>query len=164
MAWVQLKNLFDNDKNYYGSIPDTVEGILEKGEHYHLLVDQTLGSDFLGKKIEARDLFGTSLNTPEWSLNPEGKFKNFSDGLTTLDDGSMIFPVLLTFDISEWLSEQTKEKLREIADYAFTKWAHNPEDVTKENALPGGHPREKHPKAIRNMEQQKIFFDKFPGK
>ena len=172
MAWVQLKNLFEDDKNYYGSIPDTVEGILEKGEHYHLLQDQTLGSDLLGKKIKACDLFETSLNTPEWSLGSDGKFTNFSEGLIELDDGSMIFPRLFTFDVSGWLSEQSVEKLKEIADHAFTKWAHNLEDVTEENTLPKDHPHQndkwiyekKCPRSVRNMEQQKIFFDKFPGK
>lgn len=161
MACVQLKNLFEDDKNYYGSIPETVEGILEKGDHYYLLADQTLHNDLLGKKHRACDLFETSLNTPEWGLRPDGKFSNFDGGLIELDDGSMTFPRLFLFDISEWLSEQPIEKLKEIADYAFWVWKRKEDEVTEENILPR---EDGLAGQLRDMKRQKTFFDKFPGK
>ncbi len=153
MAWVQLKNLFEEDKNYHGSIPETVEGILEKGEHFYLLKDEVQAEfgDMLGKKHQACDLFKTKLNHPEWGLRPDGKFSNFEGGLIESEDGSMVFPKLFLFDISEWLSEQTKEKLQEIADYAFFKWARKEDKITMGQQL-------------RDMARQKKFFEKFPGK
>ncbi len=164
MAWVQLKNLFEEDKNYHGSIPETVEGILEKGEHFSLLPDEVQAEfgDMLGKKHQACDLFKTELNQPEWFLRTDGKFSNFIGNLLELEDGSMIFPKIFLFDISEWLLKQTKEKLQEIADYAFAKWANKRDEVTEKNDLLENDKFMGH--RLRDMERQKEFFEKFPGK
>jgi hypothetical protein len=144
MAWVSLKNLFENDKNYHGLLSSLLESddkfIIEAGS---LLVDHP---DVINKealKAYYEPLFKNAssikelidnevINTPEWTLNGKGELVHYAGGLMDIK-GELVWPQLLKISIVPWLKKQPKELVEKIAEINAMGWkgrANRPKPIT----------------------------------
>jgi len=126
MSWVCLKNLFENDKNFYGLLDPDVIVTVERGKHFeHLKHKNEFNEQLIGKQFKIRDLFGisndndndyTKIGSPEWYMNVEGKLYNFDFPTQFTKNGPCEIPVFFVLDLTDWLKKQNKKKLRYIAE------------------------------------------------
>lgn len=124
MAWVNLFNLFEEDKNFYGTLNGALDLpasiLITEFAKSHLREGATeLVSKFNGKPL--REIIRSALSIPEWALNPEGKLVNYAMFEV---DGTPKFENILEIDILDWLATLPDKQLRAIADCAFTSWRH----------------------------------------
>ncbi len=125
MAWVNLFNLFEEDKNFYGTLNGALDlpvnisitrfaKPLLRGEADELV------SRLNGKLL--KEIIKSPLSSPEWALNSGGKLVNY--GMFEVD-GSPKFENIFEIDILGWLATLPDEQLKAIADCAFVGWRYN---------------------------------------
>jgi hypothetical protein len=123
VSFVHLHNLFEDDKNYYGLLDSSITVTVEEGEHYNLLTSSAKKEflKYMHRPIVLKELFGTIVDAPEWTLNNKGELECF-DWPVILPDKRMIIPKFFIISIEEWLSKQSQEVLLQIAEHSFGTW------------------------------------------
>ncbi len=165
MAWVNLCNLFEDDKNFYGLLNDALElnVNVKLGEKVASRLKEgsvEVIGELDGKRL--KDILKSEIGGPEWTLNREGKLMNFE--FFELD-GKMGFHDIVEIDISEWLATLPEGKLKAIADCGFTDWIREEKDyeppVCHPQWLTDTYWREN---KKRDLEAQKEFFANIEAK
>ena len=162
MAWVQLKNLFEDDKNLYGLLDKDIKGTLVLSDLLVKLGNDTFLKDFNAKyanrEVCVSELMNDKdINGPEWCLNKEGQLRNYQGSLVEID-GELVFPTLMTMDILPWLRKQSVDKLGAIADCICTNWDTHIKEGNKAPAI-------YHPKfnelgnRVRNISEYRSFME-----
>ena len=159
MAWVNLFNLFEKDKNFYGTLDGALDlpvNILITEFAKPLLREGAtkLVSELSGKPL--KEIIKSVVSSPEWTLNSEGKLVNY--GMFDTGDGPR-FEHILEIDILDWLVTLSDEQLEVIADCAFIGWRYENDGDTN---YPTCHPTWKTDdfwkQKVRQVENQEKFF------
>ena len=134
MAWVNLFNLFEDDKNFYGLLDGALETnvevvITEFGKS--VAKDSASGviKKLSGKKLE--DIIKSDISEPEWHLTRQGKLALY--GMFQVGNSCLVKDII-EVDISNWLSSLSKDKLQAIADCAFSGWKRD-EEISDDEKL-----------------------------
>ena len=166
MAWVNLFNLFEADKNFYGLLDGALETNVEVTlTEFSKSVMVEGASDIIeklsGKKL--KNIIRTDISGPEWRLTTQGKLALY--GMFSVNNEPS-FEDVVEIDISDWLSSLSKDELQAIADCTFIEWKSDGE-------IPDGEKPVKHPKwgeddfwkksKKRNLPAQKEFFKNIGG-
>lgn len=161
MAWVNLFNLFESDKNFYGLLDGALETnvkvtITEFGKSVVTAAAAGIVEKLNGKKL--KDIITSKIGAPEWCLTKQGKLALY--GVFSTDNECSVANII-EIDISDWLSSLSKDELQSIADCTFTEWIRDGKVTDHERLV-------KHPewnkdkfwkKSIkRNLPTQKEFF------
>ena len=159
MAWVNLFNLFEKDKNFYGLLDGALDlsaNIIIPEFARSLLVESApeLVSELNGKPL--REIIRSPISAPEWRLNPEGKLVNY--GVFHCENECKVENIL-EIDILDWLVTLPDGQLRAIADCTFISWRKELDDDIN---YPTCHPKwdtdDFWKQKIRSVESQKRFF------
>ena len=161
MAWVNLFNLFEPDKNFHGLL----DGVLET--NVEVMITEfgksvvTSDADGIAKKLNGKklkDIIRSEISAPEWHLTRQGKLALY--GMFSVDNSCSVENVI-EIDISDWLFSLSDDELQAIADCAFSEWKRDKEISDDEKLV-------KHPKwhednfwkdsKKRNLSAQKEFF------
>ncbi|KKM89182.1 hypothetical protein LCGC14_1251200 [marine sediment metagenome] len=162
MAWVNLYNLFEKDKNFYGALNELLDETVEVKATEFLKKYGEKGAvelveSFDGKPL--KDIIKSNISTPEWSLDKEGKLVNF-DMFDVKGDISV--QNMIEINILPLLAEMSDKQLRAIADSTFIQWRYE-NDTDYE--LPINHPQweaKDHPyirSKKRTKQAQQEFFN-----
>ncbi|KKL87306.1 hypothetical protein LCGC14_1936060 [marine sediment metagenome] len=163
MAWVNLYNLFEKDKNLYGALNELLGEVVEVKATEFLKKYGDKGAvelveSFSGKLL--KDIIKSDISQPEWDFNREGKLVNW--GMFDVEEDVSI-QNMIEINILHLLAKMSDKQLRAIADCMFIEWLFK-SDTDYE--LPINHPQwevKDHPyirskKRIRQAQQE--FFNK----
>jgi len=139
MAWANLYNLFEDDKNFYGLLSGALETNVEVTiTEFGKVVVTESANDIVqilnGKKL--KDIIRSEISEPEWRLTRQGKLALHN--MFTIND-KYFDQSVIEIDISNWLSSLSKDELQVIADCTFIVWKLCKEVSTCEK--PDRHPR-----------------------
>jgi hypothetical protein len=139
MAWVNLFNLFEADKNFHGLLDGALEtNVKVTLTEFGKSVMKEGASDVIeklsGKKL--KDIITSDISAPEWHLTTRGKLALY--GMFMVGDGCSVEDIV-EIDISDWLSSLSKDELQTIADCTFLEWKRDGEVI--DNEKPVKHPR-----------------------
>lgn len=158
MAWVNLFNLFEKNKNFHGLLNGALDlpvNISITKFAKPLVCEDIPGlvSKLNGKLL--KEIIRSPLSSPEWCLSCEGKLVNYA--MFETDDGCKVENIL-EIDILDWLATLPNKQLKAIADCTFIGWRKNSSD----GDYPTCHPKWKTDgfwkQKVRSIERQEKFF------
>ena len=162
MAWVNLYNLFEKDKNFYGALNELLNETVEVKateflKKYGVEGVVELVESLNGKPL--KDIIKSDISAPEWTLNKEGKLVNFD--MFDVEEGIGV-QNMIEINILPLLAKMSDKQLQAIADSTFIQWR---SESDTDYELPINHPQwevKDHPyirskKRIKKAQQK--FFD-----
>ena len=118
--YVQLSNLFDEDKNYHGKLNRLLDLEVKVclDEHGKDYINTDAVDIELNTPVLLSAVLKSNVNDPEWFFKPDGFLRNITGGLYKID-GKFTFLKLFYIDCShllnksEWKILKDKEKRME---------------------------------------------------